>query len=302
MTPLNYNHLYYFYCVATEGSITKASEMLHLTPQTISGQITSFEAQIGVNLFDRIGKKLTLSEMGEHIYRYADEIFQLGGELKNVLVSQQPARWSTFTVGVTGVIPKVLAYQLLKPVLKMAEPIRLITKEGDQDNLLAELAVNKLDLVLTDQPLQMGSRIKAYNHRLAASGFTFFATKDLASACHTNFPQSLSGQPFLLQGKDAAVRQRLTAWFDKLDVSPNIVAEFDDSALMKAFGQEGYGVFTAPTLIEETIRDHYQVEVVGRTNDFEEHYYVISPERKLKHPAIIEIVNQAGKNRLNDSK
>ncbi|PCI65733.1 MAG: transcriptional activator NhaR [Gammaproteobacteria bacterium] len=293
MTPLNYNHLYYFYSVANEGSITKASSVLHLTPQTISGQITSFESQIGVTLFDRKGKKLILSEIGQLIYSYADEIFQLGDELKNVIKTQEPAHWLTFTVGVTGVIPKVLAFQLLNPVLNMADSVRLICKEGHQDSLLAELAINKLDLVLTDQPLPMGSHIKAYNHRLTESGFTFFATKKLATICKKNFPHSLSGQPFLMQGKNTAVRQRLSAWLEKYNVIPNIIAEFDDSALLKSFGQEGYGVFTAPTLIEDTIMSQYHVKIVGRTEEFKEHYYVISPERRLKHPAILEIVNAA---------
>jgi len=296
MTPINYNHLYYFYTVAIEGSITKASSNLHLTPQTISGQITTFETQIGVKLFERQGKKLILSEMGHLIYDYAQEIFQLGGELKKVILSKEPARWTTFTVGVAGVIPKVMAYQLLNPVLLMNESIRLICKEGDQESLLAELAVNRLDLVLTDQPLQMGSRVKAYNHHLTESGFTFFATKSLALNCQNDFPHSLNGQPFLLQGKNTAVKQRLSDWFDKNHISPNIVAEFDDSALMKSFGQEGYGIFTAPTLIEKTIVSRYHVGIIGRTDDFKEHYYVISPERKLKHPAILEIVNAAVKN------
>lgn len=294
MTPLNYNHLYYFYAVATQGSITKASSVLNLTPQTISGQITSFESQIGVELFIRKNKQFHLSEMGQLIFSYAEEIFQLGDELKNVLKTQQPSHWSTFTVGVTGVIPKVLAYQLLNPVLKMPESMRLICKEGDQDTLLAELAINKLDLVLTDQALPMGSHIKAYNHRLIESGFTFFATTELATACKAGFPQSLSGQPFLLQGKKTAVRQHLSSWLEKYGISPNIVAEFDDTAMMKSFGQEGYGVFTAPTLIEKTIVSQYHVDIIGRTDEIKEHYYVISPERKIKHPAILEIINAAG--------
>ncbi len=299
MSPLNYNHLYYFYTVASQGSIVKASSTLHLTPQTISGQITSFETQIGLKLFERQGKKLRLSEMGRVIFEYAEAIFELGDELKGVMSSQEPAHWSTFTVGVTGVISKVLAFQLLNPVLDMLEPIRLICKEGDQDSLLAELAVNKLDLVLTDQPLQLGSRIKAYNHHLTESGFTFFATKILADKCKDGFPNSLNHQPFLLQGKNTAVRQRLTAWLDENKILPNVIAEFDDSALMKSFGQEGYGIFTAPTLIESTIVSQYHVEVIGRTNDFKEHYYVISPERKLKHPAILDIVNAAATKNCN---
>ena len=293
MTPLNYNHLYYFYAVATDGSIAKASARLHLAPQTISGQITNFEAQIGVDLFDRIGKKLQLSEMGRLIFNYAEEIFQLGDEIKNVLKTQEPTHWLTFTVGITMVISKVLAYQLLSPVLKMAEPVRLICHEGDQDSLLADLAINKLDMILTDQALQPGSLVKAYNHNLAESGFTFFATKKLASKCRNGFPQSLSGQPFLMQSKKSAVRQRLSLWLEKYGVVPNIIAEFDDSALMKSFGQTGYGVFTAPTLIEKTIVSQYNVNVIGRTEEIKEHYYAISPERRLKHPAIVEIVNGA---------
>lgn len=293
MTPLNYNHLYYFYIVAAQGSISKASKLLHLTPQTISGQISSFEIQIGVDLFDRKGKKLVLSEMGQLIYSYAEEIFQLGDEIKNVLKTQEPAHWLSFTVGVTGVIPKVLAYKLLNPVLQMDESIRLILKEGAQDALLAELAINQLDLVLTDQPLETSSHIKAYNHQLTESGFTFFATSKFARKYRATFPLSLSGQPFLLQGKKSAVRQRLTSWFDKHNITPNIVAEFDDSALMKSFGQEGYGVFAAPTVIEETIASQYNVKIIGRTEEIKEHYYIISPERRLKHPAILEIVNAA---------
>lgn len=293
MTPLNYNHLYYFFNVANEGTITKASEKLHLTPQTISGQLSSFESQIGVDLFERQGKKLLLNEVGKAVYEYAENIFQLGEEIEVVLKNQQPHHWLTFNVGVTGVIPKVLAFQLLNPVLNMDKPVRLTCFEGDQESLLAELAINKLDLVLTDQRLQQGSHIKAFNHRLTESGFTFFATTKLAKRCKENFPYSLSGKPFLLQSKNTAVRQRMTSWFEKYDINPEIVAEFDDSALMKSFGQGGYGVFTAPTLIETTIVNQYSVEIIGRTSEFKEHYYIISPERKLKHPAILEIVKSA---------
>ena len=293
MTRFNYNHLYYFHAVATDGSIAKASARLHLTPQTISSQITSFEVNIGFDLFDRKGKKMQLSEMGRLIYSYADDIFQLGDELKNVLKTQEPAHWQTFTVGITEVIPKTLAYQLLNPALNMAEPVRLICHEGDQESLLADLAIDRLDAVLTDQPLQPGSYVKAYNHLLAKSGFTFFATKQLASDCRKGFPQSLSGQPFLLQGKKSAVRQRLSSWLEKHDIVPNIIAEFDDSALMKSFAHAGYGVFAGPTLIENAIVAQYKVSTIGRTGEFEEYYYAISLERRLKHPVIVEIVNSA---------
>jgi len=268
MSPLNYNHLYYFYIVATEGSITKASTRLNLTSQTISGQITSFEAQIGVNLFERKGKKLSLSEMGVLIYSYAEEIFQLGDEVKNILKRKQPEIWHTFTV-------------------------RLICVEGDQDHLLTDLSVNKIDCILTDQPLQLGSHVKAYNHLLTESGFTFFAAQTLLKNCHEEFPQCLADFPWLMQSKKSAMRTRLSSWLEKNNIAPNVVAEFDDSALMKAFGQTGFGVFSSPTIIEEYVANKYGVKILGRTDEFKEPYYIISPERRLKHPAILEIVNAA---------
>lgn len=296
MSPLNYNHLFYFYMVAKEGSIIRASTRLNLTPQTISGQITSFEGQVGVNLFDRKGKTLHLSQMGQLIYSYAEEIFQLGDEIKHILKKQQPNRWHTFTVGITDVIPKVSAHQLLSPVLRMAEQIRLICQEGDQKNLLADLAINKLDCILTDQPLQLGNHVKAYNHQLVESGFTFFATQSLIQQYNADFPACLSEYPWLMQSKKSGVRAQLSSWLDKQGISAaNIIAEFDDSALMKSFGQAGYGVFSSPTLIEDYIVDKYNVEIIGRTDEIKERYYIISPERKLKHPAILEIVNSANK-------
>ncbi|MCW8834109.1 MAG: transcriptional activator NhaR [Colwellia sp.] len=295
MSPLNYNHLYYFYVVATEGSITKASKRLNLTPQTISGQITGFEAQIGVNLFERKGKALTLSEIGLLIYSYAEEIFQLGDEVKNILKRKQPSLWHTFTVGITDVIPKVLAYELLSPVLNMNEPVRLICQEGDQDHLLADLSINKIDCILTDQPLQLGSHVKAYNHLLTESGVTFFAAEDLLKDCNEEFPKILSNFSWLMQSKKSAVRARLSSWLEKNNISPNIVAEFDDSALMKSFGKSGFGIFSSPALIDEYIVDKYDVKIIGHTEEIKERYYIISPERRLKHPAILEIVNAANK-------
>ena len=290
MTPLNYNHLYYFFIVATEGSIAKASVRLHLTPQTISGQISNLESQVGINLFDRKGKRLQLSEMGQMIFEYAEEIFQLGDEIGIILKANKSAKWQRFAVGITEVVPKVLAYQLISPVLKMDMPIRLNCIEGDLDTLLAKMAVHKLDLIITDRPLPSGSQVKAYNHLLAESGLTFFATKKLASQCIEGFPQSLSNVPFLMQGKDAAVSRRLTSWLEKQNIHQNIIAKFDDSALMKSFGHAGYGVFTGPTLIEKEIVSQYRVQVIGRTDEIKEQYFAISPERTLKHPAIVEIV------------
>lgn len=295
MSPLNYNHLYYFYVVATEGSITKASTRLNLTPQTISGQITSFEAQIGIHLFDRKGKTFHLSEMGQLIYSYAEEIFQLGDEVKHILKRKQPDQWHTFTVGITDVIPIVLAHQLLSPVLKMNERVRLICQGGDQNSLLADLSINKIDCILTDLPLQLGSHVKAYNHLLIESDFTFFAAETVLQNSHSDFPKCLSDLPWLMQSKKSAVRTRLSSWLEKYNISPNIVAEFDDSSLMKTFGQAGVGIFSSPTLIEEYVAEKFNVKILGRTDEIKEQYYIISPERRLKHPAILEIVSAANK-------
>ena len=296
MSRLNYNHLYYFYVVATEGSIAKASTVLHLTPQTISGQISAFESQLEVELFERRGKKLELSEMGRLIYGYAEDIFTLGDELKTVLKTQQPANWQTLNVGITDVIPKTLAFQLLNPVLNMDEPVRLVCHEGEQDSLLSAMAIDKLDLIITDQALAPGGQVKAYNHQLAESGFTFFAISKLANQCRKSFPASLSGKPFLIQGKKSVVRQQLLSWFDQQDIVPDIVAEFDDSALLKSFAQAGYGIFIGPTFLEQYITTQYKVKVLGRTEEIKDYYYAISPERRLKHPAVVEIVKSVSLN------
>lgn len=292
MTPLNYNHLYYFYHVATDGSITRASRRLNLTPQTISGQISAFEAQLGVKLFRREGRKLRLSEKGRLIYDYAEEIFQLGSEIRHLLRSDSSSQWRNFTVGITDVIPKILANRLLQPVLELPDPLRLICHQGDQESLLAELAVNRLDCVITDRPLETGSPIKAWNYPLGESGFTFFGVPELAARCGGDFPTCLSGQPFLLQGRKAGVRAQLMAWFDKHALSPDIIAEFDDSGLLKSFAQAGLGIFAAPTLIEDYVASQYRVQVIGRTRECRETWYVISAERRLQHPGTRELVRQ----------
>jgi LysR family transcriptional activator of nhaA len=290
MTPLNYNHLYYFYMVAREGSIAVASQKLNLTPQTVSGQISKFEDHLSLKLFERQGKRMQMSESGLLIYEQAKAIFQMGEEIQYVLNQQSPKVWRRFNVGLTDVVPKVLALRLLKSVFDLPQNIRLVCHEGDQEKLLADLAVNKLDCVLTDQPLAANSPIKAFNHSIAHSGLSFFAVSQLASPLKEAFPTSLHLQPFLLPGRQSLVRDLILSWFNKHDISPQIVAEFDDSALLKAFGKEGYGVFVAPTLIEKEVIEQYGVDVIGRTDECIERYYVISPERKIRHPATKHLI------------
>ena len=245
-----------------------------------------------MNLFDRKGKRLQLSEKGRLIFHYAEDIFQLGDELKNVLKTQHPTTWQKFHVGITDVIPKMLACQLLQPVLTMEGPVKLICHEGEQNNLLADLAIDKLDMIITDQPLPPNSPIKAYNHKLTYSGFTFFAPDNMDHLGPENFPQNLSGEPFLLQGKRSVIRQSLLSWFEQEKIAPNIIAEFDDSAMLKSFAQAGYGIFIGPSILAQHIKAQYNVFSIGSTEEINDHYYAISPERRLKHPAVLEIFKQ----------
>lgn len=293
MQQLNYHHLYYFYVIAREGSIVNAARHLHLTPQTVSGQLSAFEDYLGNQLFDRKGKRLMLNEIGKMTYSYADDIFSLGNELQHALSTQQVGQQIIFTVGVTDVIPKVFTFDLLKTCFDMEDPLRLVCREGDLDTLLAELAISKLDLIISDRPLIPGSPIKAYSHSLGATGLTFYAAKRHAKRLASNFPHSLDQEPFLISGDKSTQRTNLMAWFNELQINPHILAEFDDSALMKFFGQSGYGVFCSPSIIEKHVTEHYKVAIIGRTQEVGEQYYAISPERKLKHPGVRHLVDNA---------
>lgn len=289
MTPINYNQLYYFYMVCEHGSIARVSELLHITPQTISGQISALESHINAPLFNRQSRRLTPNELGLVVLGYAQDIFKLGDELKAVL-AQQTNPWQSFTVGITDVLPKTLVYEILKPVLNMS--VKLVCREGDFSDLLAELAVNKIDMVLSDHPIQSGSHIKAFSHLVTESPMAVFASESIVEQLSNErpFPYSLHGGPFLLQGKKSIVRQQVLGWFAGHEITPQITAEFDDSALMLAFAQQSLGAFTAPALLEEQLSKHYNLVKVGELAHVTEQFYAISPERKLSHPAVLALV------------
>lgn len=293
MASLNYKHLHYFWVVAKAGSIARASERLHLTPQTISGQLSLFEEMQGEQLFVRSGRKLELTEAGKLVLDYADEIFSLGQELEEVLHHRPSARALQLRVGVSDAVPKSVAYRLLEPALRLPEELRTICREGKVDGLLAELAVHRLDLVITDSPMPATVDVRGFNHLLGECGVTFFAAPALAGQITGAFPACLDGMPMLLQTEDAAVRSRLTRWFSDRHVRPRIAGEFDDAALMSAFGQAGAGIFAAPTAIAELIARQYEVVPVGATEDVIEQFYAISVERKLTHPAVVAISRAA---------
>jgi len=293
MTQLNYHHLQYFFTIAREGSIVKAAERLHLSPQTLSGQLKTFEDYLGIQLFDRRGKRLLLNETGKTVYSYAEDIFSLGRELQQAINSGDSHHRFIFTVGIVDVIPKIMAFDLLSPTLNMKEKIQLISKEGSLEALLAELALNKIDLIISDRPLPPGSAVKAYSHALGESGLTFYAEKSLAQSLGADFPRNLDRQPMLLPGENSSQKVNLLSWLDANGINPTIVAEFDDSAQMKYFGQFGYGVFCTPTTIEPHVLQQYEVSVVGRTQEAKESFYAISPERKLEHPAVKQVIDVA---------
>ncbi len=290
---INYKHLHYFWMVAKEGGIARASERLHLTPQTISGQLSLLEESLGEPLFSRVGRNLELTETGRLVMSYADEIFSLGGELEEMVRNLPGARPLLFKVGVADVVPKSIAYRLLAPALALPEPVRIVCREGAIDALLSDLAVHRIDLVIADGPIPPGVNVRGFNHSLGDCGTSFFATDALASRLGDDFPHHLNGMPMLLPGENTVLRSRLMQWLDGLRIHPRIVGEFDDSALMKAFGQTGAGVFIAPTPIAAEVARQYGVRVIGQTDSVREQFYAISVERKISHPAVSAITETA---------
>ena len=285
VTMLNYKHLHYFVSVARAGGVIRAAERLHLTPQTLSGQISQFEERLGVALFTRIGRRLELTEAGKLALSYAEEIFQTGTELEDLLKNGAEERFITFRVGIADVVPKFIAHRLLAPVLALPEPIRLICQEDRLDRLLADLAIHRLDMVLADRPMPPGTEVKGYSHLLGETGVTFLAAPVLAKRLTGGFPDCLDGAPLLLSGRDSALHASLPRWIERQGKRVHIVGEFDDSALMKAFGEAGAGVFPAPTASVQDVIAHYQVVVLGETEEMRERFFLISAERRLHHPA-----------------
>ncbi len=290
---VNYKHLHYFWAVAKEGGVTRASERLHLTPQTISGQLRLLEESLGVELFTRVGRNLELTESGRLILSYANEIFLLGGELEEVVHQLPESHPQLFRVGVVDVLPKSIAHQILKPALQMPESIRMTCREAGLDTLLAELAVHHLDLVLADRPIPSTVSTRGYSHKLGECAVSFFATKKLKKSLKGSFPQCLDRAPMLLPSTGTQLRSNIDKWLDKHRIHPRMIAEFDDSALMKAFGKEGSGVFIAPAAIEKEVELQYQVSAIGRINEVKEHFYAISIERRVKHPVVCAVMDQA---------
>jgi len=290
---LNYKHLYYFRTVAKAGALNRAAEKLHLTPQTLSGQISAFEQRLGVALFRRSGRRLELTDAGRTALIYADDIFQVGAELEDALQNRLAPRAHPFRVGIADVVPKAIAYQLLAPALALAEPVKLVCREDRLEQLAAELSIHRLDMVLADRPLPSTMDIKGYSHPLGECGIAFLAARAIADTLEAAFPANLHGVPFLIPGEDSALRVPLLRWLERKDIQPTVVGEFDDSALMSAFGQAGAGVFPVPITTVQDVMRQYEVIELGRTQEIRERFFAISVERRLSHPAVLAVSEAA---------
>jgi LysR family transcriptional activator of nhaA len=294
MESLNYHHLRYFWAAAREGGVTRASRRLHISQPAVSAQIRELEHALGEKLFNRSGRTLVLTDAGRTVYRYADEIFGLGAELMETLKGRPTGRPMRLVVGIANVIPKLVAYRVLKPAFCLPEGVHVECLEDRPDRLLAELATHRLDLVLTDAPAAPWVRVRAYSHLLGECGVSIFGTARLAMRRRRGFPHSLDGAPFLLPTADSTLRRSLDQWFEAQGVRPEIVGQFEDSALLKVLGQSGVGLFAVPSAIDAEVRGHYSVRLVGRI-EIRERFYAITVERKLKHPAVVAISEAAGR-------
>ena len=302
VSSLNFKHLRYYWMVAKTGSIARAAEQLHLTPHAISGQLSEFAQTLGVDLFRRSGRTLELTDSGRRILSYAESIFTTSDELLEVLRDQAAARSVPFRVGIADSVSKAIAYRLVEPALKLEEPVRLVCREGRLAPLLADLAVHQLEMIIADRPMPTHLNVRGYNHLLGESGLTVFGTRRLTKALSSSFPASLDNAPFLLPGEDVTIRPKLLHWLEANKLRPRIVGEFDDSALMKAFGQAGAGLFVAPTVIADHVCEQYKVAAIGRIDSVVEQIYAITTERRLSHPAILAISHAARQHMFGVSK
>ncbi len=294
MEWLNYHHLLYFWAVAREGSIAKAAEVLFVAQPTISTQIKSLEKSLGQKLLQRSGRGLVLTEVGQIVYGYADDIFSLGQEMMSSLKQRPSGRPLRLAVGVVDSLPKLVTREILKPVFKRRKrSTHVICREGKIDPLLAELAMHRLDIVLCNEPIRAQASVKSYNHLLGESGISFFAAPKLATKLKRGFPQSLDGAPALLPTDNTSLRRKLDRWFQANGIQPMLLGEFEDLALMKAFASEGHGFTAIHTVIQSEISSSHGIKPIGDAEGCSDEFYAVSVERKLHHPAVIAITEQA---------
>ena len=282
-TPFNYKHLYYFWVVAKEGGISRAADKLDMAVQTVSAQVRELERALGYALLKPAGRGLVLTDAGVAAMQQADQIFQLGENLPALVRDAVSAPTVRLAVGISDGLPKLVVHRLLKPVIP--EPhLRLLCHEGEFDELLGDLALHRLDVVLSDRPAPTNPNIKLYSHRMGSSPLAWYGTADMVDAAGKDFPRSLADVPMLLPTAHTAVRARLDLWFEQRAIRPRIVGEFEDSALLKTFGASGMGIFPAVEWIHEDLLAHYAVQHLGACEGVSEHFFAIGTEKKVHHP------------------
>ena len=299
MDWLNYHHLHYFWVVAQEGSVTRASKRLRLAPSTVSAQVMALEEHLGTPLFNRVSRRLELTDAGRTAYRYAEKIFALGRELSESVRVGGPARTLRLSVGIADALPKLVAYRLLEPAMSLAEPVHLVCREGRPERLVAELALHELDLVLSDAPV---AGVRSFNHLLGESSVSFFGVTSLAEPRRAGFPRSLHRAPFVLPMAGTSLRSSLDRWFESEGIEPVSVGEFEDGALLSVFGQAGSGIFAAPSIVEDALATQFGVEVIGRVDAIRERFYAISGEREIQNPAVVAITEAARRELFSSSR
>lgn len=287
MEWLNYHHLLYFYVVAREGGVARASKVLRVAPPTISGQVRLLEEALGEKLFEREGRGLVLTEVGRIAFQYAEEIFGIGRELMDTLRGRPTGKPQRLTVGVADSLPKLVAHNLIRPALDST--VRLVVRQGQHERLLSDLASGGVDVVLSDAPVSPPTRVKAFNHNLGECGMSFVASTKFSRTLKGSFPECLDGAAFIAPGDSTGSRRAIDAWLDANSIRPTVVAEFEDSALLKVFGGEGLGFFAVPTVVEKDVCEQFNVSVIGRVPTLRARFYAITVERRVKHPAVVAI-------------
>ena len=297
-SPPNFRHLYYFWVVAKEGSVTRAARRLGLAVQTVSTQLALLEQSIGKSLLTPQGRRLVLTEAGRTALAYADQIFLLGEQMQDALAESEGAKMR-LSVGISDSVPKLTAFRVLSATQQLEAPVRLLCSEGEFDALLADLALHKLDVVLTDRPVRVGTTLRVFSHLLFETEMIVAATPQLARRYARQFPASLNGAPFLLPARNNALRGKIDEWFELHQVRPDVVGEFDDNALLNTFGRNGSGLFFAPAVLANDLQAQYGTVTVGPVPQVREQCYAVSNGRKIEHPAVEAIIAAANRGVFN---
>lgn len=289
--PLNYRHLYYFWVVAKEGGMARAADRLGMAVQTVSAQVRELEKELGYSLFTPAGRGITLTEAGSAAMSYAEQIFDLGAQLQAAVHEAATGHGLRLAVGMSDALPKLVAHHLLKPALEDPR-VRLLCHEDEFDRLLADLALHKLDAILSDRPAPANPNLRLYSHALGQAPLRWFVPAPLSKRHAKNFPQCLAELPVLLPTSHSAVRPRIDQWFERHDIRPRIAGEFEDSALLAAFGRAGMGAFPASEWSLDELLADPRVKLLGESPELVEHFYLISAERKIQHPLVQRLLPQ----------